>query len=78
MSKVSVVAEATIFMPLIQEGTSVWRPVKAQVHPRGRYRILGPMPRGEQWSFAPGSVVLCEPKTMSDGRQVIVASSIAT
>ena len=76
--KVTALAEATVYMPLLQEGTDVWSPVKAEVHPGGRYRIVGPMPQDEQWSFAPGSFVLCEPKTLSDGGQVIVASSIAT
>lgn len=65
-------------MPLLDEGTDVWRPVKAEAHPGGRYRILGHVPQDEQWRFAPGSFVLCEPKTLSDGRQVIVASSIST
>jgi xylulokinase len=38
----------TIYMPLLDEGTSVWRPVQAALLPDGRYRIIEPMPEDEQ------------------------------
>jgi hypothetical protein len=39
---------ATIFMPLLDEGTEVWRPVKA-IRKSDGYLVLGPMPSDEVW-----------------------------
>jgi hypothetical protein len=50
----------TIYMPLLDEGTEVWRPVQAEAQSSNAYLILGPMPEGEAWAFPPGSVVFAK------------------
>jgi hypothetical protein len=49
----------TIYMPLLDEGTDVWRPVEATRLTDDTYRIEGVMDENEEWAFAPGSVVRC-------------------
>jgi hypothetical protein len=64
---------ATIYMPLLNEGTDVWRPVEA-LHIMGdRYQIADAVPEGEEWAFAPGSYVTCGWKVFSDGQQALIA-----
>ena len=58
---------ATIYMPLLNEGTDVWRPVPATQVSAGTYRVEGDMPDDEEWMFAPGSVVRCELRAFNDG-----------
>jgi len=60
-------------MPLLNEGTDCWRPVNAKVHSDGVFEILGIMPAGEEWQFAPGNRVRCRPKLFADGSTAPVA-----
>lgn len=52
----------TVYIPLLDEGTTVWRPTKAnRVHDLV-YRLLPTDdcdPEAELWQFAPGSIVEC-------------------
>ena len=57
----------TIYMPLLNEGVDVWRPVEATHLGGDRYRIDDQVPSEEEWAFAPGSIVRCELKTLSEG-----------
>lgn len=50
----------TIYMPLLEEGTEVWRPVEAEPLESGLYLVMGPVPDDEIWRFPPGTVVRCE------------------
>jgi hypothetical protein len=50
---------ATIYMPLLNEGTDVWRPVAATSLSEGSFRVEGQMPDNEEWAHLPGSVVSC-------------------
>ena len=50
-------ALTTIFMPVLNEGTDVWRPVSAQGRGVDRFLVTGPMPDGEEWKFHEGSLV---------------------
>jgi len=68
---------ATIYMPLRNEGTEVWRPVQAERCDDGSYRVLGPVPSGEEWVFSPGSVVRCEPHSFQDGKNGLVAAYLS-
>lgn len=61
-----------MYMPLLNEGTDVWRPVEVTPLYGGVYRVEGPMPADEEWAFAPGTVVDCRWKTFSDGEQKLV------
>ncbi len=49
----------TVYMLLLDEGTDVWAPVRAE-QVGDRVRILGPMPSWEQWACPPGAIVLTE------------------
>jgi len=64
-------------MPLLNEGIDVWRPVAAKALDGGTYRILGPMPDGEQWAFTPGSIVSSQLQTFGNGEEQPVAVSLA-
>lgn len=68
-------SEVTIYMPFLNEGTDVWRPVQAERVANGQYRIVGNMPADESWTFAPGSVVICESKVFADGKNGLVPVS---
>lgn len=50
---------ATIYMPLLNEGTEAWRPVAVEPLGDGMYRILDGMPSDEEWAFLPGETVIC-------------------
>ncbi len=60
--------DTTIYMPLLNEGTSVWRPILATDLGRGRYSITGDPSDDEQWAFATGTTVVV------DGDRRIVAT----
>jgi len=51
-----------IFVALLDEGTNVWRPVRAERVGETVYRILDqPYDReDERWQFEPGDAVECE------------------
>jgi hypothetical protein len=66
----------TIYMPLLDEGTEVWRPVEA-IREGDDYLVLGPMPSEETWMFAPGIVVRCEFHVFSDGARDLAGVDIS-
>lgn len=68
----------TIYMPLLNEGTSVWKPVTAERVSPATFRVLGPKPDDEEWEFAPGSVVVVAPHLFADGQSGIVAVAICS
>jgi hypothetical protein len=68
---------ATIYMPLLNEGVDVWRPVEATRLSTDLYRVEGEMPNSEEWTFAPGTVVRCEQKTFRGGEAVLTAIEAA-
>ena len=61
---------AQVYIPLLDEGVDVWRPVQAERLSGNTYRILSqPYDRSvESWQFEPGDVVLCEMVESSEGR----------
>jgi hypothetical protein len=51
-------AEAqTIYVELLDEGTTCWRPVKAERVDRDAYRIVGDKPSDETWPFSTADTV---------------------
>ena len=54
-------------MPLLDEGTKVWRPVQAHWLIGGTFHILGPMPEGEKWAFEAGENVTVEITPFANG-----------
>jgi len=67
----------TIYMRLLNEGASSWRPVDATPLSLDTFRIEGEIPDGEEWEFAPGTIVRCERKTFSAGRVALRAIEVA-
>ncbi len=63
----------TIYVALLNEGTSCWRPVRAEVLDGGLYRILGSVPEEESWEFEPGATVRCREKIFNGGSKGLVA-----
>jgi hypothetical protein len=63
----------TIFIQLLNEGTDCWRPANAKEHDAGVFEILGIIPAGEEWQFAPGMRVRCRPKQFADGSTALTA-----
>jgi hypothetical protein len=68
----------TIYMPLLNEGTAVWRLVAAERLNQDTFRVTGPMPDDEQWAFAPGSVVTVAAQLFADGQSGVVAMALST
>lgn len=60
----------TIYVKLVDESVSVWRPVLAQKIQNEVYKILPPpaneIPKDEKWEFNPGSLVEVREKLMDD------------
>ena len=68
---------ATIYVPLLNEGTDTWRPVAAERLNRETFRVIGPMPDDEEWAFPPGSVVTVAAQVFADGSSGTVAVALA-
>jgi hypothetical protein len=62
-----------IFVPLLNEGTNVWRPVEAEHLGDDRYRIMQEQPEDEDWPVALGQIVQCTPHRFADGAVGLVA-----
>jgi hypothetical protein len=68
---------ATIYMPLVNEGTDVWRPVEAAHVGPDSYLVEGDVPDDEEWMFAPGSIVRCELRTLSLGEHLVAVQAVS-
>lgn len=66
--------EMQLYMPLLGEGTEVWRPVEAEPTIDGYYRIVGEVPDEEAWTFAPGTIVRCEWRDLGDDRALVAVA----
>jgi hypothetical protein len=65
----------TVYIPLLNEGTSVVRPTQAIRRRENVYQVLPTSdydPDDEEWEFPPGTSVECELETRS-GQDVLVA-----
>lgn len=67
----------TIYMPLLNEGTEVWRPVEAMMITDLGYMVTENPPPDEEWAFQPGHILRCEERQMS-GEICLVAVAKAT
>jgi hypothetical protein len=68
----------TVYVALLDEGVSVWRPVRA-AHIRGNVYRIADQPydsETERWEFVPGDTVRCGPVTTGDG-EVLAATARA-
>jgi hypothetical protein len=66
----------TIYVELLDEGTKVWRPVKAERAAEGVYRIVSedPDPELEHWQFPSGALVRCEWRKLSRANCLVAVS----
>ena len=65
------------YVRLLGEGTSVFRPTKAELAGANEYMLLATDnydPRDEEWEFLPGTTVRCELRNLG-GKLVLVASA---
>lgn len=58
----------TIYMPLANEGTSVWRPVSAKVLSPALFELEASEPEDEEWLYSAGKHVLVEQRVFADGK----------
>jgi hypothetical protein len=55
----------TVYVALLHENVSAWRPVQAEHVGGDRYRLTGEQPDDEVWPFSSGDVVRCERRQLS-------------
>ncbi len=64
----------TIYVELLDEGVTVYRPVEAMPDRDGSFRLPeSAPPKGEVWPFAPGSRVVCELQDIGGAEPSLVA-----
>ena len=66
-------ATQTIYVELLHEGTTCWRPVLAERVGESQYRIVGERDDDESWAFKPGDVVNCKVHVFASGGSGLVA-----
>jgi hypothetical protein len=71
------VTPTEIFVKLLDEGTDCWRPVNAGPIGGGVFEVLGIVPSGEKWEFAPGTLVRCQQKQFANGSSGLIAIELA-
>ena len=64
-------------MPLIDEGTECWRPVRAVQIGTDMFEVADTIPEDETWAFAPFSRVRCRDKVFADGQVGLVVFAYA-
>ena len=60
LSRTAQEGRTTIYMPLLNEATVVWRPVEAMKINDFGYMVTEHAPPGEEWAFQPGQILRCE------------------
>jgi hypothetical protein len=68
----------TMQMPLLNEGTDVWRPVKVTPLEGAVYRVEGPQADDEEWEFEPGTLIEVKWRTFSNGEVMLVPAGPVT
>ena len=66
----------TVYIELLEEGSSAWRPTQARAIGNSLYTLLPTPdydPEDESWAFLPGDTVRLKEKTFSDGTSAVVA-----
>ncbi len=67
----------TIYIPLVAEGTAVWRPAQAEHIREDIYRITGEVPTEEVWQFQPGELVRTREQRLSNVTRVVAYENAA-
>lgn len=63
----------TIYVELLDEGVTVYRPVEAMRDRDGFFRLPDSVPADEVWLFEPGSRVVCELRDIGGAEPSLVA-----
>jgi hypothetical protein len=63
----------TIYVELLDEGTTGWRPVEAARVDGDAYKIVGDTPSDETWPFSTGGTVKCRLRKFQSGDSKLVA-----
>src|SRR6266446_6436830 len=72
--------EVVVYVRLLDEGTDVWRPVRATALPDGTFQLAEPDgydPEAELWEFPPRARVKCASRRFADGEEGLVAVAYA-
>jgi len=64
-------------MPLLNEGTDCWCPVRAMPVAEDVFEVVDQLRAGESWAFAPGSRVRCRKHVFTTGGQGLAAFEYA-
>ena len=68
--------EVVVYVRLLNEGTDVWRPVRATALADGTFRLREPNGydlNAETWEFPPSTKVRCVTRKFTDGDEGLVA-----
>jgi hypothetical protein len=69
--------ETVIYMPLVEEGTDCWRPVRAVRIAEDIFEIIDQIPSDESWKFAPASRVRCRNRIFGGDGEALEAFEYA-
>ena len=61
-------------MPLLNEGTDVWRPVEAMKIGELGYMVTENTPPDEEWAFQPGHILRCELRQLNGGTHLVAVA----
>jgi hypothetical protein len=68
----------TIYVELLDEDVTVYRPVEATPDRDGTFRLPATAPADERWRFEPGSRVVCERQDIGSEEPQLVAARPAS
>jgi hypothetical protein len=68
-----VTATQIIYVELLDEGATVYRPFEATRDEDGAFRVPDRASEGESWRFDPGSRVVCELRAIGGAEPSLVA-----
>ena len=74
-------AAETVYVPLLDEGVDVWRPVQAEPLGDGLFRLIAPPgydPEIEAWAFLPGAIVRCFRRNLSEGPALVAVEAVTS
>jgi len=78
MSAVLGSSTKPVYVRLLNEGTTVYRPVKVATVEGGAVKLIAPPgfdSEDEEWEFRPGSIVLLKEQIL-EGKEVLIAVSL--
>jgi hypothetical protein len=64
----------TIYIPLLNEGIDVWRPVEAVKVAELGYMVTETAPPDEEWVFQPGHILRCEERQVRGEKHLVAVA----